>query len=91
MSTQSAGRPGRSLLGNLLNRTWGAVSRWWELRKTDLREIEVVAQGLNLSPAELVSLMFTPREALESLDKRVAYAGLSPEKLVTISLSIKNS
>lgn len=77
MSTQSAG-----FLGTLFNRARRAISLWRELSRIDLREIEVVAHELNLSPAELVSLMFTPAETLESLDKRLAYAGLSPEKLV---------
>ena len=83
MSMQRAGRPGGSLLGNLLSRAKYAIAQWRVLRKIDTREIEVVARELNLSPAELVSLMFTPPDTLESLDKRLTYAGLSPEELLT--------
>lgn len=78
---QSIDRSGNSLLGNLLNRAKSAVSRWWELGRIDPREIEIVAHDLNLSSAELVALMFRPPEFLDLLDRRLAYEGLSAEKL----------
>lgn len=79
--TQSIGRSGVSLFGNLLNRAKSAVSRWWALNRIDPREIEIVAHDLNLSSAELVALMFRPPESLVSLDARLAYEGLSAESL----------
>jgi len=81
MLMQSVGRPGGSLLGNLVNRAKCAILRWWEVRRIDPREIETVARDLNLSPTELISLMFVPPESLDSLNKRLAYEGLSPESL----------
>ena len=81
MLTQSVDRPGRSLLGNFLSRAKGAVSRWWEVRRLDSREIDAVARDLNVSSAELVSLMLSSSESLESLGKRLAYEGLPQESL----------
>jgi hypothetical protein len=81
MSIQSMHQPVRSFLGNWLDRAKGAIFRWREIRKIDAREIEVVARDLNLSPSELVSLMFTSSESLVSLDTRLAYAGMPQETL----------
>jgi hypothetical protein len=81
MLMQSVSPPGRSLFGNLLNRAKCAISRWWELRKLDPREIEAVARDLNLSSTELVSLMLSSSESLDSLSKRLSYEGLSQESL----------
>jgi hypothetical protein len=84
MLTQSADRPGGSLLGNFLSRAKCAVSRWWEVRRLDSREIEAVARDLNISSAELVSLMLTSSDSLDSLKQRLAYEGL-PEESLAIS------
>ncbi len=82
--TQSFDRSDESLLGNLFNSIKCAISRWQEVRRLDPREIETVARELNLSPAELVSLMFTSSESLEQLNKRLAYEGL-PLELLAVS------
>ena len=81
MSMQSRGRPGGSFLGNLFNRVKGAVSRRWEISRLDPRDIETVARELKMSPAELVSLALMSSESLQSLDRRLSYAGLPPEFL----------
>jgi hypothetical protein len=70
-----------SFFSHLIDRARSTVSRWRELSRLDLREIEVVARELNLSPAELVTLMTTSSESLGSLDKRLSYAGLPQEAL----------
>ena len=70
-----------SFFSHLVDRARFAFARWRELNRLDLREIEAVARELNLSPAELVTLMTTSSESLDSLDKRLAYAGLPQEAL----------
>lgn len=71
----------RSFFGNLFNRAKSAFSRWREVRQLDCREIEAVARDLNISPADLVSLMSTSSDSLQSLNRRLAYEGLSEEAL----------
>ncbi|MDE1934755.1 hypothetical protein [Bradyrhizobium sp.] len=74
-------QPARSLFGDFLKGARSAFSRWREARQLDPQEIEEVARDLNISPTELVSLMFAPSESLESLGKRLAYEQLSEEAL----------
>ena len=74
---------GRSYFGNVFNRAKSAFARWREARQLDSQEIDAVARDLNISPAELVALMFASADSLEQLDKRLAYAGLSEEALAT--------
>ena len=81
MLAQSVDRSGGSLLGNLLSRAKCAISRRWEVSRLDSREIDAVARDLNVSSAELVSLMLSSSESLESLGKRLAYEGLPQESL----------
>ena len=81
MPIQSHRQPDQSFFSNLLNRARRAVSRWHEIRRLDPREVEEVARDLNISPAELVTLMLTPADSLEQLNKRLAYEGLSDEAL----------
>jgi hypothetical protein len=81
MLMQSVGRPGGSFLGNLLNRGKCAVSRWREASRLDPEDVESVARELNVSPAELVSLICTSSESIDSLNKRLAYEGLPQESL----------
>ena len=81
MLTQSAGRPAESFFGSLFTRAKSTFSKWREVSRLDSREIEAVARDLNISSAELVSLMFTPSESLDQLNKRLAYAGFSEAAL----------
>lgn len=81
MLIESVGQPARSFFGDLFIRAGSAFSKWREIRQLDAREIEAVARDLNISPADLVSLMFTPSDSLKSLNKRLAYEGLSEEAL----------
>jgi len=81
MLMQSVDRSGGSLLGNLPGRAKGAISRWWEVRRLGSREIDAVARDMNVSSAELVSLMLTSSDSLGSLNKRLAYEGLPQESL----------
>ena len=83
MLTQPADQPARSLFGDFFNRAKSALSRWREATQLDSREIDAVARDLNISSTELVSLMFTPSGSLQSLNKRLAYAGFSEEALAT--------
>ncbi len=80
MSTQTI-QPTRSFFGNVFTRAKSAFAKWREIRQLDSREIDAVARDLNISSAELVSLMFTSSVSVESLDKRLSYAGLSEEAL----------
>jgi hypothetical protein len=81
MATQSAGRSDGSFLHNLFNRAKCAISRWREVRRLDSQDIEAIAYDLNISPAELVTLMSTSSDSLEQLRERLAYAGLTEESL----------
>jgi hypothetical protein len=81
MLMQSVGRPIGSFLSNFLDRAKCAISRWWEVSRLDPQEIETVARDLNVSSAELVALMFTSSESLDSLGRRLAYAGVPQETL----------
>ena len=81
MTTQSTSRPDGSFLHNLLNRAKCAISRWREVRRLDSQDIEAIAYDLNISPAELVSLMSTSSDSLEQLRERLANAGLTDESL----------
>jgi hypothetical protein len=81
MLMQSVGRPIGSFLSNSLNRARCAISRWWEVSHLDPQELDTVARDLSVSSAELVSLMFTSSESLDSLNKRLAYEGFSPDLL----------
>lgn len=81
MSTHPANWPVTSFFGGLFNRAKSAFSRWREVRQLDSQEIDAVARDLNISPTDLVSLMFTSSDSLESLNKRLAYEGLSQEGL----------
>lgn len=81
MSTHSAVRSGGSFFSSLFSRAKRAVHRWWEIRRLDPRDIEAIAYELNISPAELVTLMYASPESLEQLNKRLAYAGLSEQEL----------
>jgi hypothetical protein len=81
MSTPSAGQTDGSFFSNLLNRVRCAIYRWREVSRLDREEIDVVARDLNISPGELVALMYTSPDSLEQLDKRLAYAGLSDKAL----------
>lgn len=81
MLAQSIDRSGGSLLGNFLSRAKCAISRWREVSRLASREIDAVARDLNVSSAELVSLMLSSSESLESLGKRLAYEGLPQESL----------
>lgn len=83
MATQSAGRSDGSFLHNLLNRTKCAISRWREVRRLDTQDIEAIAYDLNISPAELVTLMSTSSNSQEQLRERLAYAGLTEKSLST--------
>ena len=76
MLTHSSDGTSGSFLSHLLDRARSAIFRWRELNRLDLREIEAVAYELNISPDELVTLMMTSPESLDSLDKRLAHAGL---------------
>ena len=81
MLTQPADRPATSLFVDFLKRAKSAFSRWSEARQLDAQEIDAVARDLNVSPTDLVSLMFASSESLASLNKRLAYEGLSEEAL----------
>jgi len=81
MTNQSAGRSDGSFLHNLLDRAKCAISRWREVRRLDPPDIEAIAYDLNISPAELVTLMSTSSDSQEQLRERLAYAGLSEESL----------
>jgi hypothetical protein len=81
MSAPLAGQTGGSFFADLVNRVKSAISRWREISRLDREEIDVVARDLNLSPGELVTLMYTSAGSLEQLDKRLAYAGLSANSL----------
>ncbi len=81
MATHLADRSDGSFLHNLLDRAKCAISRWREVRRLDPQEIETVARDLNISPAELVTLMSTSAESLELLRLRISYAGLAEESL----------
>jgi hypothetical protein len=81
MLMQLVGRPVGSFLSNSLNRVRCAVSRWWEVSHLDPQELETVARDLNVSSVELVTLMFTSSESLDSLNKRLAHEGLSSKLL----------
>ena len=81
MLAQSVDRSGGSLLGNLLSRAKCAISRRLEISRLDSREIDAVARDLNVSSAELVSLMLSSSESLDSLGERLAYEGLPQESL----------
>jgi len=81
MATQSAGRSDGSFLHNLLDRAKCAISRWREMRRLDSRDIEAIAYDLNISPAELVTLIATSPDSQEQLRERLAYAGLTEESL----------
>lgn len=81
MLTQPANHSARSVLGNFFHRAKSAFSGWREVRQLDSVEVEAVARDLNISPTDLVSLMFASSDSLESLNKRLAYEGLSEEAL----------
>jgi paraquat-inducible protein B len=81
MSTQLISQPGESILSRMLTRIRNAISRWREMRSLDSREIEAVARELNISAAELVTLMSTSDESIASLNKRLANAGLSEAEI----------
>lgn len=83
MATQSTGRSDGSFLHHLLNRAKCAISRWREVRRLDTQDIEAIAYDLNISPAELVTLMSTSSDSQEQLRERLAYAGLTEESLST--------
>jgi hypothetical protein len=81
MSTQPFVQSGGSFFSNLFNRAKRAVYRWWEIRRLDPQDIEAIAYDLNISPAELVTLMSTSSDSLEQLCERLANAGLTDESL----------
>ncbi len=81
MLTKPGEQPARLLFGGFFSRAKCAFSRWHGVRQLDSREIDAVARDLNISSPELVSLMLAPSESLESLNKRLAYEGLSEEAL----------
>jgi hypothetical protein len=70
-----------SFLSGLLDRVKCAVSRWNEMQRLDSQEVEAIARELNLSAAELGALAFTSSGSLQSLNTRLAHAGLSEEAL----------
>ena len=82
MPTQPESQPANSFFGDLFKRVKSAFSRWREIRQLDSRDIGAVARDLNLSPSDFISLMFTSSCSLESLNRRLAYEGLSEEALV---------
>jgi len=71
----------RSFVANLLDRLQGAISRRNELQRCDRQELESIARELNMSPAELGALTLMPSASLESLSKRLSYAGISETRL----------
>lgn len=81
MSTASVSQSGESIFSNLLKRARRAMNRWREVSQLDREEIDLVARDLNISPDELVTLMYASADSLEQLDKRLAYAGLSEQAL----------
>jgi len=81
MSTASVDQTDVSLFSRLLNLAKRAFVRWREVNRLDREQIDVTARDLNISPGELVTLMYTSADSLEQLDKRLAYAGLSEEAL----------
>jgi hypothetical protein len=80
MATQSADRSNGSFLHNFFDRAKCTISRWREVRRLDSQDIEAIAYDLNISPAELVTLMSTS-DSMEQLRERLAYAGLPEESL----------
>jgi len=84
MSTQPFVQSGGSFFSNLFNRAKRAVHRWWEIRRLDPQDIEAIAYDLNISPAELVTLMSTSSDSLEQLRERLTFAGLSEESLAAL-------
>lgn len=84
MLTQPADRPATSFFVDCFNRAKSAFFRWQEARQLDAHEIDAVARDLNISSSDLISLMFASPESLESLNKRLAYEGLS-EKALAVS------
>jgi hypothetical protein len=83
MLTQT-NQPARSFFGDMLTRAKSVFARWREVRQLDSQEIDAVARDLNISSAELVSLMFTSSDSVEALGKRLAYAGLSEQVLTAL-------
>jgi hypothetical protein len=71
----------KSAFSHLLHRARFAILGRREIYGLDLRDIEAVAYELNVSPAELVALMTSSPDSSDSLDRRLAYAGLPHEVL----------
>ncbi len=84
MLTQSADPPAESFFGSFFNCAKSTLSKWREVSRLDSREFAAVACDLNMSSAELAALMSTPSGSLNSLNKRLAYAGL-PEAALAAS------
>jgi hypothetical protein len=83
MLISSIAGTGRSLVGGLLDRFKGAISRWNEMQSIDPWEMESIARELNVSPAELGALVLMPTNSLELLGKRLSHTGLSEQRLAT--------
>jgi hypothetical protein len=79
--THAFGRPNRRFFSNLLNRARDAMSRWWEVGRLDPQEIDAAARDLNISSSELVTLMHTPSDVLEPLNKRLEFDGFTMDSL----------
>jgi hypothetical protein len=81
MFIQSRGRKSiSSFLGGLLDRVRCAVARRNEMQRLDSQEVEAIARELNLTAAELGALA-SASSSLQSLNTRLAHAGLSEEAL----------
>jgi hypothetical protein len=83
MFIESGGRKQGTFIGSFLGRLRSAACRWSERQRLDPREIEAIARELNLSKAELGALSFAPSGSLDSLNRRLAHAGLSESELAT--------
>jgi hypothetical protein len=81
MSLQSKVHRNSSFLGNLLGRFRNAVSWQRETQYLDRGEFEAIARELNLSAAELRTLIFVPSGSLGQLSKRLSHEGLCEDEL----------
>lgn len=81
MFMESGGKRRGTFVGGFLSRVRDGVARWNELQRLDAEEVAAIACELNLSSAELRALAFTSSRSVESLNKRLAHAGLSEDDL----------
>jgi hypothetical protein len=65
-----------------------AISRWNEIRRLDVSEVEAIARDLNLSASELSALAQSVPTSLEPLKLRLAYAGTSESEFAASNCAV---